>query len=1010
MADRNVKVVLSLLVSGFDAGARQAKASADSLAQSIEKTGEATAQAEKDAAKAGADAAKRAAEARSALESLSTVALTVGGVILAGVGVVTKAYADFDKQMSAVKATGQDAVANFDALRDAAIEAGASTAFSASEAAQGIEELAKAGLSAEDVLSGGLSGALDLAAAGTLSVGRAAEITAVTMRQFELAGEDATRVADLLAAGAGKSVGEVHDLAEALKMSGTVAHQYGVSIEETVGTLAMFAENALIGSDAGTSFKQMLLQLAQPTGKARDLLEQYNISAYDAQGNFVGMAELAAQLSSGLGHLSQEQQNAALKTIFGADAIRSATILMNQGEEGVRGWTAAVSEQGFAAEMARTKLDNLAGDLEALGGAFESAFIKSGSGVNDFLRGFTQLATGAVNAVGSLPGPVLALGTGLAGLAGAGLVVAGGLGHAVGTFIDLRANVKTLREEFPRLDSAMGKVGWKKALVGAAVLTAGLIALTAAQEANRRAFADLIVDADDLGAKLLRTADQGKALNEAFTLDTQGVFSGVTREVDGLGDALSRVLSPTAGQSFEDFFNGFLTGGSAAQQMRAQFQQLDQTLAGMVQGGNAEAASIIFDQIAAAAQEQGIEVSQLAPLFEAYSGALRNSAGASSAALTGAELLAGGLGEMADEGEASYDALVKLGSAMLSLSGSQMGFEASLDEATAAIKEHGKAVLDAAGQIDIGTEKGRALQGSLDGVASSALSVIDNMIKTGAASEDVAAFQQRAAGEFLATAGAMGLSTEAAADLAAKYGLIPQSVATAISAPGASLSREQVLDVTAALMAVPSLTNAQVLAPGARPSKAEVDALVKSVGTVPGLTTAQIRTIADLYGVEAAKSAIASVQGKSVTVTVNYQARGSTAQTRQASAYATGGPVYGPGTTTSDSILAMLSNREFVHTAAAHDYYGSRLMWAINERRIPKDWFAPLGFAGGGSPSSPAPVRYAPNYSPPAYASQSAQRSQPAPVVQHVTETVQVVMPNGRVLAETVREFDRSLR
>ena len=972
MSSRNVKVLLSLVVSGFDAGARQAKASAESLAQSIEKTGEATAQAEKDAAKAGADAAKRAADAKQALGDLSTVALTVGGAILAGVGVATKAYADFDKQMSAVKSTGQDAVANFDALRDAAIEAGAQTAFSASEAAQGIEELAKAGLSAEDVLSGGLSGALDLAAAGTLGVGRAAEITAVTLKQFELAGSDASRVADLLAAGAGKSVGEVHDLSEALKMSGTVAHQYGVSIEETVGTLAMFAENALIGSDAGTSFKQMLLQLAQPTGKARDLLEQYNISAYDAQGNFVGMADLAGQLSANLGHLSQEQQNAALKTIFGADAIRSATILMKQGRQGVLDWTAAVSEQGFAAEMARTKLDNLAGDLEALGGAFESVFIKSGSGVNDFLRGFTQLATGAVNAVGSLPAPVLALGTGLAGLAGAGLVVAGGLGHAVGTFIDLRANVKTLREEFPKLDSAMGKLSWKKALVGAAALTAGLIALTVAAEANRDTFARNIKSADDLGAMLLRTADQGKALNEAFTLKTQGLFSGVTTEVDGLGDALARVLRPSAMQGFEDMMNGLLTGGSAAQQMRTQFQQLDSTLAGMVKGGNAEAAARIFDQVVAAAQAQGIEIPQLAPLFEAYSSAMRNSAGAAGAALTGAELLAGGLGEMADEGTTAVTALTNLGRAMLSLSGSEIGLEEAMDAATEAIQKNGKTAIEHGSALDIDSEAGRRNKEALMGIASSYLALAEEQVKNGASAAEMADSQARAVGAFIASAEAAGLTREAAAKLAAQFGMIPDDVAIQISAPGANLSRQQIEDVMRAAKLVPGLTEAKVLAPGARPSKAEVDALVKSVGTVPGLTTAQISTIADLYGVEQAKRAIAGVQGKSVVVTVNYQARGSTAQTRQASAYATGGPVYGPGTTTSDSILAMLSNREFVHTAAAHDYYGSRLMWAINERRIPKDWFAPLGFAGGGSPSSPAPVRYAPNYSPPAYAPQAS--------------------------------------
>ena len=941
MADRNVKVVLSLLVSGFDAGARQAKASAESLAQSIEKTGEATAQAEKDAAKAGQEAAKRAAEARSALESLSTVALTVGGAILAGVGVATKAYADFDKQMSAVKSTGQDAVDNFDALRDAAIDAGASTAFSASEAAQGVEELAKAGVSAKDILGGGLTGALDLAAAGTLGVGRAAEITAVTLKQFGLAGEDASRVADLLAAGAGKSVGEVHDLAEALKMSGTVAHQYGISVEETVGTLAMFAENALIGSDAGTSFKQMLLQLAQPTGKARDLLEQYNISAYDAQGNFVGMADLAGQLANGLGHLSQEQQNAALKTIFGADAIRSATILMNQGEQGVLDWTAAVSEQGFAAEMAATKLDNLAGDLEALGGAFESAFIKSGSGVNDFLRGFVQGATALVNVIGSIPGPVLATGTALAGLAGAGLVVAGGLGHAVGTFIDLRANVKTLREEFPKLDGAMGKLSWRKAIVGAAALTAAMIALTAAQEANRAAFDRLITDADDLGAKLMRTADQGRTLNDAFTLDTQGVFSGVTREVDGLGDALTRVLRADPGQQFEDLFNGLLTGGSAAQQMRTQFQQLDQTLAGMVQGGNAEAAARIFDQVVAAAQAQGIEVAELAPLFESYSGALRTSAGASGEALLATELLAGGMDGAADSAQSATDSLIALGNAALQLSGSEMGLEAAIDAATDAIKENGKTAIENGTALDINTAKGRDNKAALDAIASSAHSLTQAQRELDASAETMAASTARAREQFISAATQMGLTEAAAEQLADQYGLIPRTVSTDIIATGLDSTRRALASLDNQMRAL----DGRIVRIDVRQTTRQFTAADGGMFTNTGAGLVQAYASGGLHS----PRYVGSIGARSPGIY----------------------PYAGPG----GVIMNEEGSGPWESIISGHPAKRRRSRWLLEEtaRRLGGSVNWATAYADGG-------IRYAPNYSPPSYASSARQAAQPVTV------------------------------
>lgn len=855
MVDRNVKVVLSLIASGYESGMAKAKQSTDSLITSL-------------------------GQHQQAAQQVGTAMMTAGAAILAGVGLATKAYADFDKQMSSVKSTGADAVKNFDALREAAVRAGSQTAFSATEAAQGIEELAKAGLTSADILSGGLDGALSLAAAGMIGVGLAAEITAVTLKQFGLDGTQASRVADVLAAGAGKAVGEVSDMAAALKMSGTVAAQYGLTLEETVGSLALFANNALIGSDAGTSMKAMLLQLASPTKQAQEALDAYNISAYDAQGQFVGMAALADQLKTNLGGLSQEQQNAALKTIFGADAIRVATVLMKEGGDAVREWTIAVAEQGFAAEMAKTKLDNLAGDAEALGGAFESLFIRSGSGMNDFLRGLTQGATEVVNAFGMIPAPVLSAGLVLAGLVGSGMLAVGTLIKVGTTAAELRTSITTLATVFPKAASAvaafgtkLSAVGWAGAIGGAVALTAAMIALAAAQKQNQDAFDLILTAADDLGPKLIRTSDAAKTLNEAFTLDTVS-FSGVTREVDGLGDALKRVLAADFGQKFEDFLNGLVLGGSAADQMRKQFSELDSTLTAMVNSGNGELAAQQFRLVEEAAKAQGIPIEQLAALFPQYSGALRVVAGEAGKTATNSELLAQANRGLAEASTEAVNALVKQGNAMLSLSGSQIGFEASLDAATEAINKHGEAVLDAAGDIDIGSEKGQQLKAALDGVANSALSVIDNMIKTGATTQEISAFQQRAAQDFLATADSMGLSSGKAIELARDYGLIPRDVATAVTAPGAELSRQQTLDLISALGKVPGLTNAQVLAPGARPSKDEVDVLIARLGAVPGMTEAEIRTIADLYGVQRAEAAIAAVKSKTVTISVAYKSIG----------------------------------------------------------------------------------------------------------------------------------------
>jgi hypothetical protein len=211
-------------------------------------------------------------------------------------GYAIKAAADFDKAMSGVQAATHAGANEIGALRQAALQAGKDTQYSATQAAQGITELSKAGVSTADVLGGGLKGALNLAAAGQLDVGEAAETAATAMTQFGLSGKDIPHVADLLAAGAGKAQGSVHDMGYALKQSGLVAAQFGLSVEDTTGTLAAFASAGLIGSDAGTSFKTMLLALANPSAKTKDAMDELGISAYDAQGKFVGIRRCAEQL------------------------------------------------------------------------------------------------------------------------------------------------------------------------------------------------------------------------------------------------------------------------------------------------------------------------------------------------------------------------------------------------------------------------------------------------------------------------------------------------------------------------------------------------------------------------------------------------------------------------------------------------------------------------------------------------------------------------------------------
>lgn len=364
---------------------------------------------------------------RDGLKMLGTAGVAVGTAITAGLGVAISKFVEFDSAMSNVQAATHESAENMATLREAALDAGARTVYSATEAAGAIEELSKAGLSTADILGGALDGALDAAAAGGMDVARTAELMASTLAQFNLKGEDAGHVADLLAAGAGKANGDMEDLGQALNQAGLVANQFGMSVDDTVGTLAAFANAGMLGSDAGTSLRTMLLRLANPTKEVSELMDQVGIHAYDTQGDFVGLDNLAGQLQQSLGGMTQAQRDQTLAMIFGQDAIRGANILMNEGTEGIQSWTDAVNDQGYAQETAAMRLDNLAGDWEQFTGALETAAIAMGSAADGPLRFLVQALTNLVDGFNGLPEGAQTAVTWIAAVTGGAALLGGGL-------------------------------------------------------------------------------------------------------------------------------------------------------------------------------------------------------------------------------------------------------------------------------------------------------------------------------------------------------------------------------------------------------------------------------------------------------------------------------------------------------------------------------------------------------------------------------------------------------
>jgi TP901 family phage tail tape measure protein len=412
------------------------------------------------------DKAAKAGKLDNTIRATAALGLGLTGMAAGAV----KMSMDFEKSMSAVSAATHASAGDLGQLRAAAIQAGKDTQYSATGAADAITELSKAGVHTADILGGGLKGALDLAAAGQIDVGEAAQTAASAMTQFGLSGNQVPHIADLLAAAAGKAQGSVHDMGYALNQSGLVASQFGLSIEDTTGALAEFASAGLLGSDAGTSFKTMLLAMANPTDITKNKMDELGISFYDAQGKFIGVAGVAQVLQTRLKDLTEEQRNQALGQIFGNDAIRAASILYKDGAGGVQKWAKAVNDTGYASTTAAKLTDNLAGDLERLRGSLETVAIESGGGATGGLRKLTQGANAAVNAFADLPGWVQQSITVLSGVGGVSLLAAAGFLKARGTTKDL---MDELREMGPRWHGAANGLSKVTSVAGKLGLVGG---------------------------------------------------------------------------------------------------------------------------------------------------------------------------------------------------------------------------------------------------------------------------------------------------------------------------------------------------------------------------------------------------------------------------------------------------------------------------------------------------------------------------------------------------------
>lgn len=380
---------------GFDSLQREIIETEQKLKSLKETTGSASANLAKVSAVSG--------EFGNKVKGVGQSLLPVTGA-LTGVGAASTVMANnFNDAMSQAAGALDKPMSEMEDLRQLAIQTGQDTVFSATDAGNAITELAKGGLTEADIKAGALKTTMDLAASSGMDLGEAANVVVQAMGAFGLSANESAEAANALAGAAAASSTDVEPLTQALAQCSAGAKNAGWSIQETTAVLARFADAGIEGSDAGTSLKTMLQRLAAPTDSAATMIEQLGIQTRDSNGDLLGASEIAEELQNKLGGLDSASRDAALSTIFGSDAMRAATVMMDSGTEGIQKYINAANDQEAAQRLANSQMSDGSRAIEELKGSLETAAIQIGDTLAPIVQKVAELITALVNKFSALP-------------------------------------------------------------------------------------------------------------------------------------------------------------------------------------------------------------------------------------------------------------------------------------------------------------------------------------------------------------------------------------------------------------------------------------------------------------------------------------------------------------------------------------------------------------------------------------------------------------------------------
>ena len=327
--------------------------------------------------------------------------LTQAGAALGisvGLGDTVNTYKNFESMMSQVGAISGATGQAFEDLTAKAQEMGATTKFTATEAAEAFNYMAMAGWQPKQMISG-ISGIMNLAAASGESLGSTSDIVTDALTAFGLKASDSGHFADVLAKASASANTNVGMLGESFKYVAPVAGAMKYSVEDTSLALGLMANSSIKGSMAGTALKTSLANMAAPTDSMATAMEKYGISLTDSSGNMKTLKGVMDNLRGSLGGLSETEQTAAASTIFGKEAMAGMLAIINASEEDYNKLSDAIyNADGAAQDMSDTMLDNIEGSMTLMQSAVEGVQNSFGKRLTPYIRGVVDAITDATPA------------------------------------------------------------------------------------------------------------------------------------------------------------------------------------------------------------------------------------------------------------------------------------------------------------------------------------------------------------------------------------------------------------------------------------------------------------------------------------------------------------------------------------------------------------------------------------------------------------------------------------